>query len=322
MKSQLITKILDSIPPHIKPINYLMDMLDIGRESAYRRVRGEIPFTFEEISKLSLELGFSVDEVISKNKINRTFLDLLTSHSSPDEAFLQMLRNYYGFIEHIEKKDNAEILASQNRVPLSLFIDNDILFKFYYYKFTYQADNDRMNHTFSDTVIPSDIVLLRQKFISRLQYVSSYVFIMSRRIFLTICREMQYYYSRKLITDEEIILLKAALTELLEKLQNIILKGCNDIGIRYYIYLSFLEIDANNACISYGDNAMSEFWIYSSNFIDIRNQEVCTMHKKWFESMKKYSVLISRSNEIFQARFFEQQREYIENITNDFLFFE
>jgi hypothetical protein len=57
-KDALTTKILDSIPKNIKPIEYLIKILDISKESAYRRLRGEIPFTFEEMSKLSLDLDF------------------------------------------------------------------------------------------------------------------------------------------------------------------------------------------------------------------------------------------------------------------------
>ena len=64
----VLTKILDIMPENLKPVTLLMEVLDIGKESAYRRLRGEKPFSMEEIYKLSLVLNFSLDEIISNDK--------------------------------------------------------------------------------------------------------------------------------------------------------------------------------------------------------------------------------------------------------------
>ena len=45
----VLTKILDIMPENLKPVTLLMEVLDIGKESAYRRLRGEKPFSMEEI---------------------------------------------------------------------------------------------------------------------------------------------------------------------------------------------------------------------------------------------------------------------------------
>ena len=42
----LIEAIHAHTPQHSNPASLLMDMLNIGREAAYRRLRGEVPFTF------------------------------------------------------------------------------------------------------------------------------------------------------------------------------------------------------------------------------------------------------------------------------------
>ena len=61
LNSVLIAIVLDKIPTTIKPVSYLMELLNLSRESAYRRLRGEISFSFEETAKLSTALDFSVD---------------------------------------------------------------------------------------------------------------------------------------------------------------------------------------------------------------------------------------------------------------------
>jgi len=45
----VLTKILDIMPENLKPVTLLMEVLDIGKESAYRRLRGEKPFSMEEL---------------------------------------------------------------------------------------------------------------------------------------------------------------------------------------------------------------------------------------------------------------------------------
>ena len=62
----VLTKILDIMPENLKPVTLLMEVLDIGKESAYRRLRGEKPFSMEEIYKLSLVLNFSLDEILER----------------------------------------------------------------------------------------------------------------------------------------------------------------------------------------------------------------------------------------------------------------
>ncbi|MDR1810820.1 MAG: hypothetical protein LBR34_10560 [Prevotella sp.] len=320
MKNPLTLKIIESIPPQIKPISYLMDVLDIGRESAYRRIRGDIPFTFEEITNLSLKLGFSIDEVINNGQVNRAFLDIPARSSNPDEVFLQILRNYYKYIDVAKKTDKIVIMASQNRMPLSILMSSLPLFKFYYYKCRHQTNNIPSNFYFSDMEVPQEALAIRQKYLVKLQNINNFIFVISKDVFLEISREIQYFYNRKLLSEEDVLLLKEALLGLLDKMRDIIHSGFDDYGVEYYFYLSLLDIESNSACFVTENSMISLFWIYSTNFIEVRNREICDMHKEWFNSTKKYTSLITKSNEILQTKFIERQRRFINEISNDFLF--
>ena len=59
----LIRAIHAHTPPDSTPASVLMDVLNIGREAAYRRMRGEVRFTFGEASALSAHLRFSLDVI-------------------------------------------------------------------------------------------------------------------------------------------------------------------------------------------------------------------------------------------------------------------
>jgi hypothetical protein len=297
-----------------------MDTLDLGRESAYRRLRGEIPFTMEEVSKLSLELGFSIDETVCEKRINKVLLDVFPEHPDPAKRFLSMLRRYCNTMQ-ISEGSNSEVLAAQNRLPLSLLIHNEYLFKFYYYKYVHHSDILEQ-YPFSDLVVPEEIMACRSEFLRRTTSVNNFYYIVnSRSFFLNICREIQYCYSRRLITSDEVNKLQTDLYSLLNFIRKVIETGADKrVGNNVFFYLSYMEISANGAYLSSGDNIASLFWIYYTYFIEIRNSEICKMHRNWFDTMKKYAILISQSNEIFQSKFFDQQCQQIDNITKDILY--
>jgi len=318
----LSTKILESIPENIKPIEFLTELLNIGKESAYRRMRSEIPFTFEEITKLALELDFSVDEIIGKNKDERVFLDLqVNSSSNHEESFLAMMQEYYKYCELISNAQIKEVLVAVNRVSLASLIGSDTLFKWYYYNWKHQTYNISLNDPFSETYIPPEINAIRQQYRYIRPNIYNVHYIIDRDIFQNIVREIQYYYNRKLITEEEIVLLKDELGQVLRNMENIMQTGCNDTGATASYYLSLLDIETNTNVASFDGNIASLYWMHPVNSICIVNQEICNMQKRWIESIKKYSILITLSNEILQAEFINKQIEYLNNLTKEIVYF-
>jgi hypothetical protein len=312
----LVEKILTNIPQNIKPVGYLMEILDIGKESAYRRMRGEIPFTLSEIMKLSLTLGLSMDELIGCNQSSRGFTDLqIKPLHNPDETFWMMSREYYNFIRNINKAKEVEIYTSLNRISFSMCARFDLLFKFTYYKWLHQLNNVSLSLRFSEVELPAEIVSIQQKLKIEIEHVRNCDYILNRNLFLPITREIQYYHHRKLITDEEVLLLKEDLLKLVRWLENLMQKGADDSGHKYSIYLSLLDVEVNSIYITYDGKCVSQYWIY--HVTSVNNQETCYMHKKWLEALKKHSVLITRSNEMLQAEFLNKQYEYIEALTKN-----
>ena len=318
----LSAKILENIPENIKPIDFLTELLNIGKESAYRRMRSEIPFTFDEITKLALELNFSIDEIIGKNKEERIFLDLqVNSSSSHDESFLATVQEYYKFTELISHAQDKEVLCAFNRLSLASIIGYDALFKLYYYNWKHQTYNISINDPFSETVIPADVNVIRNKFKLIRPNIFNVHYIIDRDIFENTTRIIQYYYNRKLITDDEILVLKDELSCVLKNIETIMQTGCNESGASANYYLSLLDIETNSNCATFDGNIACLYWMHPVNSLCIVNQEVCNMQKRWIESIKKYSILVTLSNEILQAEFINKQVKYLNNLTKEIVYF-
>ncbi len=77
VRDDIISKILSSMPTNLKPAEYIMRTLNISKGSAYRRLKGTLPFTYDEIVILAQELNFSVDDVINSESKKNIFLNLV-----------------------------------------------------------------------------------------------------------------------------------------------------------------------------------------------------------------------------------------------------
>ena len=64
-----LAELRKKIPQGAKLTNTLVDMLYIEREAVYRRLRGEVPFTFMEVVTIAKKLGISLDNLADSDAL-------------------------------------------------------------------------------------------------------------------------------------------------------------------------------------------------------------------------------------------------------------
>ena len=315
LRNTIATKILSNIPPRVKPIDYLMENLNISRESVYRRIRGDISFTLEEIAKLSIGLGFSIDELIIKDMHSRVFFDLHTTcQQDPSDVFEIMFKQHFQYTFDTVHGKEIDSMMVTNHIPFGFIILFNHLFKFAYYRWMHQNQESSLKYYHSDVTLPENLIGLQQKAIENLKMIRHNTFIFDSNIFQNLIWEVQYYYKRRLINEEEFSLLKGDLLGLVDLLESIAQTGLYGSESEYSFYLSSLNIESSSRIIKYDEQIRSQFFVNSIEPILITNPNLCTVHKKWLDSMRKYATLITQSNEILQVRYFNKQRSTIDGI--------
>ena len=317
----LVNRILENIPKEAKPASYLSDMLDISIESAYRRFSGKIPFTFEEISKLSLTLNFSVDDIIGLNMTDsRAVFELQADELvGSSRAFTVMLQKHLNYSKKQEGANQSETIIAMRHLTIFSVLHFETLFKFFYYKWTHQMEDVPFDYFFSDVVIPEEIINLLSeiKKVSRNLKNNETTIICNPSVCLTTIKEIQYYTKRGLINDNELQLLKKDLSNWVDSTEMMIKTGINEQGARCNYFLSSFDIiESNSIYTEFDGQTESQFWIYTMNPLTMSKPGICKMHKEWFNSLKRYSTYITQSNEILQVEFLNKQREYIDAIEN------
>ncbi len=318
LSEKLITAILDYLPSNKKLVSYLTDLLDLSRESAYRRIRGEIPFTLEEAVTISNQLGLSLDELAGQSNKERAFFDLNLANKKDDaEKYSDTLNSINNIYVKMSKAKEAQIIISNNRIPIPLTLNYEYIKKFRYYKWVHQTHNVPINFYFSDLEIPKKLNEDYKKYIYNYMNVKNITIIFDKNVFITFVEEILYYYDRNLINQEELKAIQNELSQILDDLERMMLTGKYKGDTNIQVYLSSLNISSNCTYLEYDNNACAQFWIYTVSPIIVYNNEVCQLQKKWLESLMKYSSLITKSNESLQADFLNEQRCLIKSMGDD-----
>lgn len=314
IRKTIIHAIVKLIPPHIKPVDYISDTLDIGKESAYRRLRGNMSFSIEELILLSQDLGFSIDELIGlKNDSNRVTVEL-SNEDDPMETFLKKIKRYRKEVDARLKDENSNTIMGINYLPAIFCVHNKDLFKFSYYAWLHRRNSGMIKQRYADISIPEELESLRSSLDMDARKIKYNTFILDSNVFLSPLKKMRYLHKLNLLSNEDLTILKKAFHQLIDAIERLVRNGNSELGIKYYFYLSDLNIDVNSSYNVSNGQAMSSFNFYFFNRIIIHNPEICEAHKEWLESLKRYSTLITESNEIVQAEYFERQRRYIDSI--------
>lgn len=313
IRKKIIKKITALIPPHIKAVDYLSDILEISKESAYRRMRGEMSFAFDEIIKLSKELGFSIDELTGLDQGHRVAVDF-TVETNPKQAFFIKLSKYKEDIDARLRDRESHSMMALNYLPSAFTVHFRHLFKFAYYTWLQRKRKAGAKLYYSDITISPELESLRKQLDIDGRNIRHNTFILDHNVFLSPIKEIHYFYKMRFVTSNELIELKEDFHNMLDFVEKMVRTGESNPGTEYFFYLSDFNIDSNSSYNVWSDKVTSSFNFNFFNRIVISNPEICEIHKEWLDSLKKYSTLITQSNEIVQAAYFEKQRRYVDNI--------
>lgn len=314
---KILSSVENSLPPGRKPVPYLMDLLSLSKESAYRRVRGEIPFSFEEVVRLSSDLDLSIDAIVGRKDKNRAFFDLQAGPEvSPQDSFLEMLRQNTEIFRQMSESKESELMISLNRISVLFYTLPENLFKFFYYRYLQKMGKFSTNFSFSELKVPSEIISLFEKHKRYSRNIKNVTYVFDHDIFIRVIKVVLYYYRRNLLTEEEFLSIRDDLFFIFDRIEKLSVKGVNEFGTNYSLYLSSLDINSNCLYGKYDDREFAQFFPYLDNPMIVYNEEVCAVQKKWIDSLKKYSTLITQSSEMLQSLFLNKQREYINSMSD------
>ena len=316
-QNNLIEVIRQKVPKEKNLAVYLADKLALGRESVYRRLRGEIYFTFEEIATLSLDLGFSIDNIIGVKKSENALFNIhMLQNSNYFDIYANKMKEYGQMFREMGNRPNTKARVSVNTLPYYLHIKHENLSRFRIYKWLHQNQKIGTNDKFAAFELSEEILETHKSFYQDIQMIPDITIIMDGNIFWSAAKDIEYFFNRGLLSDEDVQILQKEMLGIIDELEETATEGISKNGARVSIYISSVDLEASYLHFEDDERQFAQVRVFSISAIDSENQGLCNIQKEWIESLKKYSVLISKSGEIQRFKYMNRQREIINNICN------
>ena len=312
LNTGLVNAVREKLPSKENLANTLMDILYIGKEAIYRRLRGEVPFTLTEAAIISRKLGISLDKMIGVSFQDNAVFDMnIVSSSKPLETYYSILEKQVELFRKVKDEEYSEIGTSSNIIPLTLSLNYNMLSKFRLFKWMYQ--NKYIDcKSFEELDIPPKLVNIQKDYVAMTRHIHSIDYIWDNMIFQHLINDIQYFASIHLISDETKEEIKKELFLLADELEELAINGKTADGNRVRIYVSNINFEATYSYVDTNNLQLSLIRIYSINSITTMDNEIFCTLKEWIQSLKKFSTLISESGEMQRIQFFKQQREIID----------
>ncbi len=306
-----IEAIKSIIPERGKLANVLSDILFLEREAVYRRLRGEVPFTFAETVKISKELDISLDNITGNTSSKtRPFQMRLIDFDNLTETDYLMQEHYASMLEVAKNDPNAETGTASNIIPINLYMPYEYIHRFYQLKWTYQLGSQQKK--FSEIHMPERLRRMNKMSIENIQQIPTTYYIWNDYIITSLINDINYFVNIKYITEDEVKLLKEDIFRFMDDFEQMAIKGEYKTGKKVHIFISSLNFETSYSYIetkNYYHTVIRSFTLNDTTSLD---KKVFNKIKKWMHSLIRTSTLISGSNEVQRILFFEQQREIIE----------
>lgn len=296
-----------------KVVSVVSDILCLSREAVYRRLRGDVRFSLEEASLIALKLDVSIDSLVGlKNKEKSLIrLNFLEQEKDFRVKYFEKVNEQVALFESVTKKFDDSVLTSAfNRLPYTLFLHYENLSKFRLFKWGYQM-GALQNERFKDLILSEELFAAQKKLVQKSRNINRTCFILSPTVFDSLIKEINYFYYLNLIDKDDMSVIKKELNGLLEEMENLAITGSFNSKSSVYFYLSDLDLAFSNLLFKYGQYYYTYVNIYDLGGIESQNQRLCEYQEMWIEGQRRYSKLITESNEIERHRFFERQRRLV-----------
>jgi len=305
----------DKIPNKAALVNTIADILIIDKDAIYRRLRGEVNFSFVEMSVIAKSLGISLDKIVGiENLQTKPSTMNISRQVNPTEYDYEMFEGHVNLLKSVKDEPDTKIIQSGSSIPHYLFMNYRYLAKFYMFLWN-QASGYGDAGPYHQIIIPERLRALQKDTYKYAQYISSTLYVFDHRIFQAFVSNVKYFHKVGLIKEEDVSLIKKDLSDFLNNLEYLAIKGKHEeTGNKVSIFITDIDCDMNYSCFESKNIRLTLFWAFILNAIVSFDNDVFKEACSWIHSFQRMSTLISVSGEKIRAAFFNKQRTIINTL--------
>ena len=295
--NELISTMREVTPKEGNLANVLVDILCMSKEAIYRRLRGEVAFTFSEVAIIAGQLGISLDKIIGNSMSSGAMFDLnVLNLADPMDTYYEILVRYQRLFRYVKTDPTTEVVTASNTIPYTFYAPYEHLSKFRIGRWLYQNERLRTPASLSDIVLPEKLLKVQKELLEDVRLVRKTCFILDENLFSSFVKEIKYFSELGLVSTTDV-------EDMKKEFHN---------GNGLSVYLSNVNFEATYSYVEKAGFQICFLRVYSINSMDSRDSKICDYQKKWIHSLKRHSTLISQSGEIQRMMFFNEQKKIVD----------
>jgi hypothetical protein len=328
IQQMLFQQIKVKIPANLSFVDAISELLNISHDSAYRRIRGEKPLTFEELQKLCIAYKLSLDQMLHHSSNGIVFYGSWVDAMNFD--FDKYLKDWHNNLVRFNSAKEKMLLYDAKDIPLFHHYQFRYLstFKFFFWMRTILSYEDYLKISFEDYVPDENLLATGQKIIETYNKIPSAEIWTFETINSTL-RQIEYYKESGIFKNKESV---ARLYEEVEMLIAHIkeqarcgekfLYGQKPTGTNNNYRLFFNEVSTgHNTVLTDTDGKTTVFLNHGvMNYMITQDPVFCEFTRQSLENTMQKSSLISSVSEKERNRFFMVLNKKIINLKNDLAF--
>lgn len=293
-----------------KIIHEVMELLDIKKGAAYKRMNGETSMPVSEIIKLSDHYNLSLDATFRSDKYISFFHPFVHKQKSSLNSFIDQYKKFFKPIKNLDSSEEVELSYLANELPIFYYFGHKYIFNFMISVWKHLHWDD-VNLTIGNvSEYENEAKEIRNEILDN-YYGNKVTEIWNSNMLNNLYQQIIFCITIRAFSNAEYI------HQLTNDIENLILhlraisisgvksiKGAKVEGSELKIYLNdfgnYLNIVQFNS-----KSVKSTFLGYDyPQFIVSHNKPFFNFSKDWIDRLKKRSVLISSEGYQYRELFF------------------
>jgi hypothetical protein len=310
-QASFLEQVKNRLQANVSFVDELAEILNISRDSAYRRIRGETVLSLDEVKKLYDRFGVSLDVILSNSSQMVTFHRRVVNHF--DYTLEKWLNSVFKNLDYLRSFEDHEMIFSAKDIPIFHYFRLPQLsaFKLFFWMKTLLGYPDFEHRQFSAAAVPKELVALANRVWSKYSSLRTIEIWNEEAVYDTL-KQIEFYHECDLFENkEEAIVLCDQLIQLLTLIMGEALSGKKSEGGRFGMYNNEILIADNTVFARMGSKRSVYVNQNSLNLLLTFQDPFCEQTELYLQNLMKKSTQISVTGERERNRFFKNMIDRI-----------
>ena len=312
-----------TLPPHVSMVDEISEVLHIGNDSVYRRLRGEKLIDISELKLLCDRFHISLDNVLQLQ--NDAVVFNAPGINGDVSSFSDYLRGIQGQLKYFNSFSQREILYfCKDMTFFHFFLFPEIAsFKTFFWIKTIQNNPDYQHKSFSLSEFPfNDCFAIGQEIIREYNQISS-VELWNYESINSSISQIEYYRDARIFSNQaDLNIVVDSLLQTLDHLQLQaekglkFLPGANEVShkapLRFYV--NEVVLGSNSILVQLNQTKLSIITYSVLSYLLTTDPRFSENAFKSFNNLVSRSVLISSTGERERNRFFRSLKDRVHRL--------